>query len=475
MEGGTPVVNPLAGLARMAAFVTGCSVFLRGPAQELLAAAGTMEPIVLPIVSERAVLVHDAKVDPRFSSHPAVCGAPYVRFWASLPIVSADGTCLGRLEVADVVPRILGDDRARALDDLRVQAAFTLSTSAQGAVVLRHVLAGLPLPVFTVHVDVLGSAQILDANAAARAVACQPIEMLVGRPIEEVLPWSALHRISERCARVVSSGEREGFDLNLAVGTSGDLLFHIELMPVYGRRLVVVVEDRSHQHELQRRKDAFIEIVSHELRTPLAMLGGAIGLLDGGVGGALPEPAARLVRLARDGSDRLSRIVQDLLDIEQIRSGVTLMQKEGVAIGALLELSSEAVGKQARSGGVGVRTGRRADVRVFGDRERLAQAFANLLSNAVRHSPSGRPVTVDAWQPDPLRVRVDIRDEGRGLTPEEERALFTILPASKGGTGGLGLGLAIARLVVEAHGGTIGAVTSREQGTTWWVELPVLA
>jgi signal transduction histidine kinase len=82
---------------------------------------------------------------------------------------------------------------------------------------------------------------------------------------------------------------------------------------------------------------------------------------------------------------------------------------------------------------------------------------------------------VDAWQPDPLRVRVDIRDEGRGLTPEEERALFTILPPSTGGTGGLGLGLAIARLVVEAHGGTIGAVTTREQGTTWWVELPVLA
>jgi len=220
-----------------------------------------------------------------------------------------------------------------------------------------------------------------------------------------------------------------------------------------------------------RHRRELIANVSHELRTPITALQGVLENLVDGV--AEPDPATLRTALAQ--TERLGRLVTELLDLSRIEAGVSLLRREVFAVAPLLaEAVREAEVNAAGNGrGVAFRTTvTPPDATAYGDRERLHQVLANLLDNAARHSPPGGTVSVAA-QADPQRLSLEVTDEGPGIPRAERARVFERFTRGEraGRDGGTGLGLAIARWVVELHGGTI-AVVDAPRGCRIRVTLP---
>jgi signal transduction histidine kinase len=222
-----------------------------------------------------------------------------------------------------------------------------------------------------------------------------------------------------------------------------------------------------------RSRRELIANVSHELRTPISALQAVLENIVDGV--AEPDPATLRTALAQ--TERLGRLVTELLDLSRVDAGVVQLDREEIAVGPFL---TDAV-EQARITASGA--GRRVEfavvtpagpLAVSADCDRLHQVFANLLDNAARHSPAGGTVTVSAGAAAD-RVVFEVTDQGTGI-PAEQRARvferFTHGSLDDRRDGGTGLGLAIAQWVVDLHGGTIGVVDSAPPGCRIRVTLP---
>ncbi len=224
-----------------------------------------------------------------------------------------------------------------------------------------------------------------------------------------------------------------------------------------GIHVVASIRDISHRREIERIKDDFIATVSHELRTPLTSVVGSLGLLRGGAAGELPQTANQLVDIAENNARRLIRLTNDILDLEKFGSGqlaIDLAATDLVGILRQAALESE-VPAHAKGIRLSLQIAQESCA-ILADRQRLLQVAANLLSNAVRHSPKGSTVTIGLTVETGVST-VRISDEGPGV-PEAYRAhifdRFVQAPAD-GQAGGTGLGLAIAREIVLRHGGAI--------------------
>jgi PAS domain S-box-containing protein len=253
--------------------------------------------------------------------------------------------------------------------------------------------------------------------------------------------------------------------------------FEIADMPIGERRMFVVfVRDITTRKRHERMKDEFVATVSHELRTPMTSIAGSLGLLAGGAAGPLPDPAKRLLGIAHSNSQRLVRLINDILDIEKIESGQVVFALQPVELKGLVEQAMEANKGFAESFGVTVRldaASAEAVVRV--DPDRMTQVIINLLSNAVKFSPRGEEILVGVENKG-TTTRVTVRDRGPGV-PEEYRARifekFVQVDATdarqKGGTG---LGLSIVQQIMVRLGGEVGLEPAPGGGTTFHVELP---
>jgi PAS domain S-box-containing protein len=230
------------------------------------------------------------------------------------------------------------------------------------------------------------------------------------------------------------------------------------------RGAVVAFRDVTERREMERIKDEFVSVVSHELRTPLTAIRGALGLLDSGALEGSPEQAARMAKIALTSSERLSRLVDDILDIERLDAGTTRLELAEHRVNTLVAMAVDQVSVQAEEAGVTlIPTGSLEVVRA--DAERIVQTLTNLLGNAVKFSPQGSIVRVTALPVgDLVEIRVD--DEGRGLPPDKLEAVFgrfeQVDASDTRERGGSGLGLAIARSIVERHGGRLWAVSEGE-------------
>ena len=241
---------------------------------------------------------------------------------------------------------------------------------------------------------------------------------------------------------------------------------------------VVVFRDVTDRREVERLKDEFVSIVSHELRTPLTSIRGALGLLDSGALGELPDASARMVHVARSSSDRLSRLVDDILDIERMDSGTTPLEHADHDLAQLVATATDQVRMLASDAGVEI-VQQDTDFLVHVDADRVVQMLTNLLGNAVKFSPPGSTVRVSArTRGDLVELRVD--DEGRGIPPDKLEAIFRrfeqVDASDSRERGGSGLGLAISQSIVERHGGRIWA-TSEGNGTgsSFYATLPLSA
>ena len=240
---------------------------------------------------------------------------------------------------------------------------------------------------------------------------------------------------------------------------------------------VVVFRDVTQRREVDRMKSEFVSMVSHELRTPLTSIRGALGLLSGGALGPLAPNAGRMVDIALESSDRLTRLINDILDIERIEAGVVSMKLAFHRIDELVATATSQVQLLAEQSGIAVVV-TAPDTRVFVDADRVVQTLVNLVGNAIKFSPSQTTVRIDAVERGTF-VEIAIHDQGRGIPEsklEEIFARFQQIDSSDArAKGGSGLGLAISRSLVERLGGRIWAENNAVGGATFRFTLPTEA
>jgi signal transduction histidine kinase len=227
---------------------------------------------------------------------------------------------------------------------------------------------------------------------------------------------------------------------------------------------------------LERLKDEFVSTVSHELRTPLTSIVASLGLLQAKTTGMLTAPAARLLSIAYTNSQRLDRLVNDILDIEKLESGRVVFDLKRVDVRLLVENAIEANRGYAQHHGVRIRlTGLADNCEVSADADRLVQVVTNLLSNSIKFSPANNEVVVSIEKGADV-IRISVRDHGIGISADFRARLFEKF--SQGDAtdarqkGGAGLGLSIVKQIVERIGGEVGFGDAPGGGTIFRVELP---
>jgi PAS domain S-box-containing protein len=239
---------------------------------------------------------------------------------------------------------------------------------------------------------------------------------------------------------------------------------------------VGVASDISELKASQRMKEEFITTISHELRTPLTSVLVSLGMLKANMQEQLPEPARKLVELAHSNSRRLVRLISDILDIEKIEAGKMTFQFEPLELVVLVQRVIEdnrALADQAQVT-VSCQT-MTSDAWVQGDADRLMQALTNLLSNAIKYSPPGKPVGVVVCGHGHM-LCIEVTDHGPGIPVEFHDQIFKkfaqVGRSDRGEKAGTGLGLNIANLIVQQHGGRIDFQSTPGIRTTFCIELP---
>jgi len=248
---------------------------------------------------------------------------------------------------------------------------------------------------------------------------------------------------------------------------------------------VVIFADASDQAEIERSKDEFVSLVSHELRTPLTSLKGSLGLLSGGVFGELPDEAQEMLTVAVANTDRLVRLVNDILDLQRVDAGRLQLNLQSHSLAQLVADSIASVSGLFTARGVhlencvGPHEG--LDVRCDGDR--IVQVLTNLLGNAAKFSPAASTVTIRSHIVTDLHegldfVVIEVADNGRGIPPERLERIFERfeqVDSSDARHGsGTGLGLAIARVLVEMHDGQLTVTSEPGVGSVFAVSLPII-
>ena len=300
----------------------------------------------------------------------------------------------------------------------------------------------------------------------------------LGRPLAEVLTAAPFEAA---LAQVRSTADAVTVELELGQGGAlkafACIVTPLKDLEGYLAGLVVVLRDITRTRELERMKSAFLNTVSHELRTPITSIRAFSELM------LRKDADAATVRewsaVINEEAERLNRLIDDLLDVSRLEAGKQLsVAKRPVELAPLLERFWSLVAARETSHPLALSLNPDLTVAEL-DPDRFIQILSNLVSNAVKYSPNGGAVELSVDFAPPQHLRVEVRDHGMGLGPEDQAHLFEkfyrVEGASMQGIRGTGLGLAITKYLVQAHGGRIGVLSQRGQGSTFWFEIPLFA
>lgn len=263
-----------------------------------------------------------------------------------------------------------------------------------------------------------------------------------------------------------------------AMGVDGDTItaeVSAKLLDTYdGPRLLILIVDVSERAEVERMKQQFVAMVSHELKTPLMAVQVYLELLECGTYGTLNETGAEKLKAVDNNVMRLTKLIKDLLDIERLESGTLSSRKRLVNLKEIFDATRETVLPSAEKNGITV-SFQSVDIPFNADPDRLIQVLVNLIANALKFSPEGSTVSIEATD-EGDNVLISVSDQGRGIPKKFLKKIFerfqqvSIDDASK--KGGAGLGLAICRTIVEQHEGEIAVESEEGKGSKFWMRLP---
>lgn len=435
-------------------------------------------------------IINDATADVRFADNPLVTGPPFVRFYAGAPLILADGSRVGTLCIIDHEARELSKSQRELLTDLSLIVAEELgrrkvvdvlelyrAEQQRLQAVLDTVVDGI------IAIDDKGA--ILIANPATVRLFGYSLDEMLGRNVKMLMPQPyerehdqyLLNFHATRKAKIIGTG-REVVGQRKDGSTFPMYLAVSEMIRGDKSHFVGVVRDISEHKRMERMKSEFISTVSHELRTPLTSIRGALALVMKKSGHLLPEKSLQMLETATRNSERLTLLVNDILDLEKIEGGQLQFEFSAVDLTKLLAQSLTANEAYAQRHNVTFHAAfGLTPVFVWIDEPRIFQVMANLLSNAAKFSPAGGRVEISLASSDTGLVRVQVSDHGRGIPEEFRSSIFGRFHQADASDsrqrGGAGLGLSITKAIVEHHGGHIGFDSVPGQGSTFYFDLPL--
>lgn len=534
------------------------------------------------ILHSDILIIPDTAIDSRFVHHPLVTAAPNIRFYAGVPLITSDGYALGTLAVLDPAPQTLSPKQITALQTLGRQVmtqlelhrhladlASTTAAQQRQEQALRKTKGETELRVAerTAELVSVNRRLQLELEERKRIEAALRVSQARFAGILEIADDAIISVDQTQCITLFNQGAEKifGYTAREALGQPLDILLPIRAVlshrqhvkhfgqsvsparrmgergTIYGRRkngeefpaeasisklemgddrvYTVILRDISDREMVERMKDEFISVVSHELRTPLTSIHGSLRMLASGLLNAEPDTSQRLLQIAVESTDRLVRLINDVLDIERIESGkvhmelapcnsldlinqaVDIMQPIADRVGIMLSVSPIAVELQA-------------------DGDRIIQTLTNLLSNAIKFSPTGNTVWFSAtllqpgpppqsdqenssqspqplapsslspsFSPSPLsslptaaaptaHILFTVKDQGRGIPADKLGKIFErfqqVDASDSRNQDGTGLGLAICRSIVQQHGGDIWVESELGQGSIFRFTLPLV-
>jgi signal transduction histidine kinase len=237
-----------------------------------------------------------------------------------------------------------------------------------------------------------------------------------------------------------------------------------------------VINTMDQLKSLDQAKSEFLSIASHELRTPMTSIKGSLSLLGTGVMGNIDPNCMSLIKVAEIETDRLIRLINDLLDLAKIEAGKLPLASNWFSWDELLGSTSAGLSGLAHNAEVQILIEPSPGLEVFIDRDRVQQVLTNLISNAIKFSPKNGSVRVISGLTKTGQFLVNVCDQGQGIEPEDQDLIFQkFRQGSRPESNlvkGTGLGLAIARALVEEHGGQIGVDSEIGKGSRFWFTLP---
>jgi len=297
---------------------------------------------------------------------------------------------------------------------------------------------------------------------------------LLGRSLLTILSEHSASRVAEEFESIAKSDAIEEVVtiVKCCDGSLKDFLWTVN-WSADGQEFVCVAHDITELRKIERLKQAFFSMVSHDLRTPLASVNINISNMTSGVCGPLPEGGARLLSSASSNMQRLTSLVNDLLDLDKLDSERLILDVECISLRDVCEASIEALESMASSAGVEL-VAPHSDAAVMADERRLVQVATNLISNAIKFSPRDGKVRVEILRKDD-QVEIAVSDQGPGISIESQAGLFEKYkqgpsPASSI-VKGTGLGLAIVKSIMKAHDGEVGVESEMGKGSTFWIRM----
>jgi PAS domain S-box-containing protein len=360
----------------------------------------------------------------------------------------------------------------------RAEVATALEEQARDTrAILDNVLDGI------ITIDQHGI--VTSFSASAQRIFGYSEDEVIGRNVSMLMPQPYRSEHDGYLARYVATGVARVIGIGREVtgrradGRHFPLELSISETTHDGKPLFIgIVRDITERKRVEQLKNEFVSKVSHELRTPLTSIAGSLGLLAGGAVGQLPEQARPLVDIARTNSNRLTRLIDDLLDMEKMAAGKLAFDLRTEALMPLLHQALEA--NQTYAEQLGVRFALREcgeDVAVRVDRWRLMQVLSNLLSNAAKYAPRDSVVEVSACV-HKQTVRVAVKDSGPGIPEAFHDGVFQRFSQADSSDsrqkGGTGLGLAITKELIEHMGGRVGFDSTPGAGATFYFDLPIV-
>jgi PAS domain S-box-containing protein len=257
---------------------------------------------------------------------------------------------------------------------------------------------------------------------------------------------------------------------------SGELktvLISIELIELAGTRCTLnIINDITERKQLENE---FISIVSHELRTPMTSLLGSLDLLKSGQLGNLSDRGQQILDIAVNNTERLVRLVNDILDLERMKSGKITMYKLECSASDLITQATEIMRSMAEKARITLQL-ELVSARLWADPDRILQTLTNLLSNAIKFSEPDTTIWLRAYLKQ-NRLQIEISDRGRGIPSDKLNSIFDrfqqVDASDSRQKGGTGLGLAICRQIVEQHDGKIWVESVLGEGSTFYIDLPL--
>lgn len=237
----------------------------------------------------------------------------------------------------------------------------------------------------------------------------------------------------------------------------------------------LIFRDLTRRREVERMKSEFVSVVSHELRTPLTSIHGSLGLLASGLVDAATSKGKRMLEIAVNNTDRLIRLLNDILDVEKLDSGAAEMRRRMCDAGELIHNAVDVMRPMAQKHEITIES-KAVNTEISADPDRIVQCLTNLLSNAIKFSDPGGKVSIRAahYGND---LRFEVSDNGRGIPRNKQTTIFErfhqVDASDSRRKGGTGLGLAISRSIVQQHGGKIWVESEPDKGSTFYFTVPL--